>query len=662
MRVAVWCILWCLHSTSALAFVVVRPTANSGSFRQHSRSRRLLRTATSMTTAVNGGPKEDYLAVHVFGEVTAGNEKDFATASHANAKNSVNEAGVARFDFLRGEADPSRFCLIEVYKDKDAPAAHKETAHYNTWRSTVQEWMAEPRSAKKYTPIFPPAAYWDIEASASESPSPLDATETPLLCVMVDVQVKEGYEEAFIQATRANCECSVREPGVSRFDLLRNNDDPCNFVLVEVYNNPEAPALHKETKHYQTWRETVQEMMARPRQSEKFITQFPSRVHWHRVEALTHKPLTEPLGFPGTFEFVSAGKIMFGKGCASKLPGIVKKAGKSRALIVTGSHGQDRHKHIIDSLTDEGISCAFMSIGKEPTVEDVRAGTQAARDAGCDTVISIGGGSAIDAGKAIASLLANGGDPLDYMEVIGKGMPITQPSVPFYALPTTSGTGSEVTKNAVLASLQHKQKASMRSELMLPTMAIVDPMLTVSAPCNVTASTGLDALTQCIEPYVSHLANPLTDALAKEGIKRAARSLRAAYRDPKDIAAREEMALASVLGGLSLANAKLGAVHGFAGVLGGLYPTAAHGAICAALLPFVFEMNVAALSDEYSRTQDPAVVRRLAKFTEVARIVTSESVTNQAWPDAHKTRNRQPSLCSIHPCVHRLTIPPCSCV
>ena len=168
-------------------------------------------------------------------------------------------------------------------------------------------------------------------------------------------------------------------------------------------------------------------------------------------------------------------------------------------------------------------------------------------------------------------MLANGGELLDYVEIIGRGQALTKPSVPFIAIPTTAGTGSEVTRNAVLASPEHKVKVSLRSPLMLARVAVVDPELTYDLPPALTASTGLDALTQLIEPYVCSRANPMTDGLCVEGIRRAARSLRVAFGDGQNKSAREDMAVASLFGGLALANAGLGAVHGFAGPIGGMF-------------------------------------------------------------------------------------------
>jgi alcohol dehydrogenase class IV len=255
-----------------------------------------------------------------------------------------------------------------------------------------------------------------------------------------------------------------------------------------------------------------------------------------------------------------------------------------------------------------------VAIGNEPSCEDIDGAAAQAREAKVGFVIGFGGGSVVDSGKAIAMLVGNGGNCLDYMEVIGRGLPILRPSLPYIAIPTTSGTGAEVTKNAVVKSNQHRQKASLRSEFMLPTIALVDPQLTISAPPEVTASTGLDAFIQCLEPYVSPAGNPITDIFAAKGLEYGSKGLRAAYLDGKNLQAREQLALCSVFGGLALANAKLGAVHGFAGVLGGVSDTP-HGAICAAMLSACIRINTQALHD---RCPDSPALR---KYENAARIV-----------------------------------------
>jgi alcohol dehydrogenase class IV len=270
--------------------------------------------------------------------------------------------------------------------------------------------------------------------------------------------------------------------------------------------------------------------------------------------------------------------------------------------VCTGSTGR-RHAELLDRLA---MPHTIFAVNTEPTLEMARAATAVAGECGADIVIGIGGGSVLDLGKAVAMLLGNGGDPLDYLEVVGAGRKIAQASVPYVAVPTTAGTGAEVTANATLVSPEHGIKASLRSPGMLPRVALVDPRLTLSCPPPVTAASGLDALTQCLEPLVSIKANPLTDALASEGLRHAASGLRAAYADGGDLAARTDMAVCSLLGGMALANAKLGAVHGFAGVVGAMFDVP-HGAACAALLAPVVAANLQALRRR--QPEDPALER-----------------------------------------------------
>jgi alcohol dehydrogenase class IV len=310
------------------------------------------------------------------------------------------------------------------------------------------------------------------------------------------------------------------------------------------------------------------------------------------------------------FEFASATRIVFGAGAVNGAGAIAGNFGR-RALVVTGRDPR-RAERILASLQIAGVSAVTFPVAGEPELATVQQGTVLARSEGCELVIGFGGGSAIDAAKAIAAMLTNGGDLLDYVEIIGRGQPLTKPSAPFIAIPTTAGTGSEVTRNAVLASPEHKVKVSLRSPLMLARVAVVDPELTYDLPPALTASTGMDALTQLIEPFVCNRANPMTDGLCVEGLRRAARSLRIAFSNGKDKDAREDMAVASLFGGLALSNAGLGAVHGFAGPIGGSFP-APHGAICAALLPHVMAIDLRAL-----RQRDPNGAA-LYRYEEAAR-------------------------------------------
>ena len=320
------------------------------------------------------------------------------------------------------------------------------------------------------------------------------------------------------------------------------------------------------------------------------------------------------------FEFATATRIVFGAGTVRDVPAAAAEMGR-RALLVTRRSVDFKRA----GIAGEPFPIHFPIHG-EPTVDMVRQGTQLARDAACDLVIALGGGSTIDAAKAIAALLANGGDPLDYLEVVGQAKPPILPSAPFIAIPTTAGTGAEVTRNAVLRSPEHRLKASLRSPHMLPRLAVVDPELTLDLPPALTASTGLDALTQLIEPYVSIRANAMTDLYCAEGMRLAASALRRAWRDGHDMAARTDMAFASLLGGLALANAGLGAVHGFAPPLGGMFD-APHGALCAALLPHAMVVNIAALRAALSHTgsHTESHTERLLRYAAVARILTGRS-------------------------------------
>jgi alcohol dehydrogenase class IV len=282
------------------------------------------------------------------------------------------------------------------------------------------------------------------------------------------------------------------------------------------------------------------------------------------------------------FEFATATRIIFGEGTAATLPELVRSFG-TRPFVVTGA-SSERAAWLVSAFSAESLA-----VHGEPTVDLVRDGARRVREAACDVVVAVGGGSAIDAGKAISIVATNGGEPLDFLEVVGKGRNLSTAPLPFIAVPTTAGTGSEVTRNAVLASPEHGVKASLRSPMMLPRVALVDPELTYSLPS--------------------------ADALCIEGISRAAGALGRVYRDGADNEARREMALASIFGGLALANAGLGVVHGFAAPLGGGW-NAPHGALCAALLPHGMAANIAALQ---ARTP---LHPSLERYANIARLLT----------------------------------------
>lgn len=316
-----------------------------------------------------------------------------------------------------------------------------------------------------------------------------------------------------------------------------------------------------------------------------------------------------------SFDFATATRILFGPGKLAELGDAARRNGSS-AFVVTG-RDPGRAEPVHAPLDAAGVRHETFCVGGEPSVQGIAKAVDAARAAGSDLVIAIGGGSALDAGKAVAAMLTNSGSLMDHLEVIGGGRPLREASAPFIAVPTTAGTGAEVTRNAVIASAEHRVKVSLRSPRMLPTLALVDPVLTLELPPPITASTGLDALTQLIEPYVSCRANPMTDLFCREGIQLVAGSIRRVYADGRDLGARSDMALASLYGGLALANAGLGAVHGFAGPLGGMYP-APHGAVCAALLAPCSEVNVRALRQR--APEHPA----LRRYREIARWLTGD--------------------------------------
>lgn len=310
------------------------------------------------------------------------------------------------------------------------------------------------------------------------------------------------------------------------------------------------------------------------------------------------------------FEFATAARILFGPGRLRELGPVVAALG-SRALVVGGARGEFRTS-VEGLLVSAGVVAVPWVVRREPTIADAAAGAAVARGERVNVVVAIGGGSVLDAGKAIAALATNPGDPLEYVEVIGRGQPLTSDPLPLVAIPTTAGTGSEVTRNAVLSSPEHRVKVSLRSPRMLPRVALVDPELTLGLPPTLTATTGLDALTQLLEAYVCLRANPMTDALCREGLLRISDALPVAWREGTDLKARSAVQLAAMHSGLALANAGLGAVHGFAGPIGGRFD-APHGAVCAALLAPVTAANVSALR---SRAPGSAALDRYAEVAQ----------------------------------------------
>ncbi len=294
------------------------------------------------------------------------------------------------------------------------------------------------------------------------------------------------------------------------------------------------------------------------------------------------------------FEFATASQIVFG-------PGVLREAGRLvrpwgvRALVVTGRNPA-RADNLVKVLVGAGVEVTLFTVAHEPSLETVAQGLAALRAAGGEFVIGFGGGSVVDAAKAIAGLATNPGVLLDYLEVVGAGKPLTELALPWMAIPTTAGTGAEVTRNAVLAVPERRVKVSLRSPLLMARVALVDPELTLDLPPSVTAATGMDALTQLIEAFVCNRPHPLVEVLCASGIPLAARALDLVRDNPRNVVARTDLALAALWSGMALANAGLGAVHGFAGPIGGMFPVP-HGAVCAALLAPVMAANIAALRE-----------------------------------------------------------------
>jgi alcohol dehydrogenase class IV len=313
------------------------------------------------------------------------------------------------------------------------------------------------------------------------------------------------------------------------------------------------------------------------------------------------------MGVSMSFEFASPSRMIFGEGSVRDAGKIAADFGK-RAVVVTGTGGANL-ECLWDSLQEHGIEWVQIEVAGEPDIKVVESGTAAAKTFRADIVIGCGGGSALDTAKAVSAMMTNPGELLDYLEVVGKGLPLRNPAAPSIAIPTTAGTGSEVTRNAVLSVPDQQMKVSMRSPLMLPKVALVDPGLTYGLPPEITASTGMDAITQVLEPYVSVRANWMADLFCREGLQRGPQALLRAYRDGSDGTARREMAWTSLLGGLALANAGLGAVHGFASPIGGMFE-APHGAVCARLLAPVMAANVLALRE---REPDSPILARYAE-------------------------------------------------
>lgn len=294
------------------------------------------------------------------------------------------------------------------------------------------------------------------------------------------------------------------------------------------------------------------------------------------------------------FEFYTASRIIFERGAIGRLPELCAGLGR-HFLIVTG--GSSIQKNGVLATITKGLekqriaSTLYTGVVAEPTPETVDAVVKAGKDAGVDAVIGIGGGSVMDTAKAAAGVITNGGSVRDYLEGVGIGAKINNDPLPFIAIPTTSGTGTEVTKNAVIMSLEEGFKKSIRDEKLIANIALLDPELTVSVPMSVTAASGMDAICQLVESYTAKQANPFCDAMSLYHTPLAVKALRCAFDNGNDIDARETMALASMVSGMCLANAGLGAAHGIGAGLGAVLGVR-HGIACGMLLPHVMRYNI----------------------------------------------------------------------
>lgn len=323
-------------------------------------------------------------------------------------------------------------------------------------------------------------------------------------------------------------------------------------------------------------------------------------------------------------DFITTKRIVFGDGALSRLPEFVRSLGQ-RAFVVLGEPAMTQlgHTEKLEAILREGgIAYELSGVQGEPRVSAVDAIVARARAFKPDFVLAMGGGSALDCGKAVAGLTVNAGSVLEYLEGVGSGRTLETPALPCIAVPTTAGTGSEATKNSVITGDDGGFKKSLRSPYLLPAIALVDPELTHSCPLEITASCGYDALTQLIESFTSNHSGPITDALAVDGIRKAARALPRVSLNGQDAEARRDMALASLFGGICLANAGLGAVHGMASAIGAL-TTVPHGVACALGLPGVLESNYRHLMEE--SPQHPCLIK--------LRLACAIVVGNEEHPD-----------------------------
>lgn len=315
------------------------------------------------------------------------------------------------------------------------------------------------------------------------------------------------------------------------------------------------------------------------------------------------------------FFFSKVPPIHFGAGKLHQLPKLIQQFNGKNVLLVTGgkslqASGQFANVEIL--LASAGARHHHVVCDAEPTAPDIDRICEEHRSLSIDVVVGIGGGSAIDAGKAISAMLPHENSIFDHLEGVGRNIPHSGVKVPYIAIPTTSGTGSEVTKNAVISEVgEHGYKKSLRHDNLIPNAVIVDGTLLTSCPSSITAACGMDAFTQLLEPYLSPTASPLTDAIAWSGLEAIADNLLPAYGEgAADIAVRENMAYASLVSGIALANAGLGIVHGLASPIGGFFPIP-HGVVCGTLMAAAVRANWQAMK---AREPENLAISKMARL------------------------------------------------
>jgi alcohol dehydrogenase class IV len=320
------------------------------------------------------------------------------------------------------------------------------------------------------------------------------------------------------------------------------------------------------------------------------------------------------------FSFAKIPRIIFKSGGLSGLPGIIESMGK-RIIFVTGENSflsSPRATLLFNDLSFNKINWKIVKIPGEPSPEMIDNAVRECSGVKADLVVAAGGGSVLDAGKAVSAMLYNQESVTEFLEGVGsKEHPGTK--IPFIAMPTTAGTGSEATKNAVISRIGAGGfKRSLRHDNFVPDIALVDPELTIGCPPGLTAASGMDCFTQLVEAYLSVQASEYTDALALEGLKALKGSLTGCYNDGENIGARSGMAFAALTSGICLANAGLGVVHGFASTIGGLY-NIPHGVICGTLMAAANEINVRKLKRESS------YIKALEKYVHLGKLFLEET-------------------------------------